>query len=170
MGPLWWDLGGCEVLTLGQLDIFTFKVGYPPSKLKDSKQYIFIHISASRCPIDILFVSKDTSDWSLHIIGHFLELDIRRPSWNPRWRPRKLIIFARRSKVLPLTHLPVSDPDEILHVWWFISLGPVLQITALGKLWFLIHRCLNWIRCEVELDECLEVIRFLYSTSISSEL
>ena len=95
MGPLWWDLGGCEVLILGQLDIFTFKVGYPPSKLKDSKQYIFIHISASRCPIDIFFVSKDTSIWSLHIIGHFLELDIRRPSWNPRWRPRKLIFFLK---------------------------------------------------------------------------
>ena len=108
MGPLWWDLGGCEVLTLEQFDIFTFKVGYPPSKLKDFKQYIFIHISASRCPIDIIFVSKDTSVWSLHIIGHFLELDIRRPSWNPRWRPQKFIFFERRSKVLP---------DPLADVW-----------------------------------------------------
>ena len=109
MGPLWWDLGGCEVVTLGQLDIFMFEVGYPPSKLKDFKQYIFIHISASRCPIDIVFVSKHRSDWSFYIIGHFLELDIRRPSWNPRWRPRKLIFFERHSESFA--------PDPLPSVW-----------------------------------------------------
>ena len=152
MGPLWWDLGGCEVLILGQLDIFTFKVGYPPSKLKDSKQYIFIHISASRCPIDIIFVSTDTSVWSLHIIGHFLVLDIRRPSWNPRWRPRKLIFFSKGiQKVLPLTYFRVSDPNEILYVQWFISLLVMWKIAAPCKSWFLIYRCLYWVRCEIEL-------------------
>ena len=150
MGPLWWDLGGCEVLTLGQLDIFTFKVGYPPSKLKYFKQYIFIHISTSRCPIDIIIVSKDTSVWSLHIIGHFLELDIRRPSWNQRWRPRKLIFSKGIQKALPLTHFRVSDPDEMLYVWWFISLWVMWQITAPCKSWSLIYRCLYWVRCEIE--------------------